>query len=533
MCRGRVTEVDEDHHGNTLWRVRYEADGEEEDYDKQQMEQYVINRTDGTSEPDGGMSARLRAEAADHEICVPPAPAPAVVDSGDTGVDEHDKVPSTSSPESGGGAAPKAYRTSTTGKDFDAYVTQSDDTWATILKHTGVTVRQQRAFLRWLQKYFNIGSSKECKAAEKLNSGTWFKSPIGGKQTRSRWSVPEGTIIPIPSGPEWDTIIQSHIDKEKSLRTEHLSNQAAAAAAYAEVAHASTGKRYYTPEKFEFQLVPNDQQTTDWLYYVDKVEESLEPGRDPKKTKYIDPTSGLPIAPKSYKDLLSRGNDPSVQMWLKAGEEEWAGLVGRDCFIHDVSRTWLIKKGILECEENPKGKQLINMRMLFDVKRDGRCKCRAVVSGHQRAIRRNIDYQTSDVYAPAPRLETGRALQAFACMYNLYRDAADCVQAYLIGTPSPDQHYPTTLYDTLRGLFVTGTVTRQPNKSDMLLLLATYTVSLSLVAPGQMNATAFYLWNYPSRNPVGWSRLQHMIHACTSYVHQMARPKVPWRPNRL
>ena len=103
--------------------------------------------------------------------------------------------------------------------------------------------------------------------------------------------------------------------------------QAAAAAAYAKEAYSSTGKLYYTPEKFEFQLVPNDQQTTDWLYYVDKVEESLEPGRDPKKSKYIDPTSGLPIAPKSYKDLLSRGNDPSVQMWLKAGEE--------------VSRTWL------------------------------------------------------------------------------------------------------------------------------------------------------------------------------------------------
>ena len=44
VCRGRGTEVDEDHSGNTLWRVRYEADGMEEDLDKQQMEQYVINR---------------------------------------------------------------------------------------------------------------------------------------------------------------------------------------------------------------------------------------------------------------------------------------------------------------------------------------------------------------------------------------------------------------------------------------------------------------------------------------------------------
>ena len=96
----------------------------------------------------------------------------------------------------------------------------------------------------------------------------------------------------------------------------------------------------------------------------------------------------------------------------------------------------------MECEDNPKGKRLVNMRMLFDVKRDGRCKCRAVVAGHQRAIRRNIDYKTSDVFAPAPRLETGRTLQALACMYELYRGAADCVQAYLIGTPNVDQHYP-------------------------------------------------------------------------------------------
>ena len=83
-------------------------------------------------------------------------------------------------------------------------------------------------------------------------------------------------MIPMPSGPEWDAIIKSHIDKEKSLRTEHLSNQAAAAAAYyyAKVANTSTGKPYYTPEMFEFQLVPNDQQTVDWLYYVDNKEKT-------------------------------------------------------------------------------------------------------------------------------------------------------------------------------------------------------------------------------------------------------------------
>ena len=33
-ARGRVTGIDKDHAGNTLWQIRYEADGKEEDYDK-------------------------------------------------------------------------------------------------------------------------------------------------------------------------------------------------------------------------------------------------------------------------------------------------------------------------------------------------------------------------------------------------------------------------------------------------------------------------------------------------------------------
>ena len=159
MCRGCVTSVDEDHDHNTLWQIRYDADGKEEDFDTQQMLKHVIHREDGESPPDGGMSARLRAEAAAHELCVPqqnPAENSA----------ENSAVVPVSSPESGGGEASKGTnQTSTSGKPFEAYETQSDDSWATILKNTGVTIHQQRDFLRWLQKHFNIGTFKECKRA--------------------------------------------------------------------------------------------------------------------------------------------------------------------------------------------------------------------------------------------------------------------------------------------------------------------------------------------------------------------------------
>jgi hypothetical protein len=119
-----------------------------------------------------------------------------------------------------------------------------------------VTIQQQRDFLRWLQKHFNIGTSKECKRAEKTGTGTWFKSPIGGKTTRSPWSIPKGTKFPIPSGAEWDEITKKRALKERDLRTEHLGNQAAAAAAFAEEAKISTGKLFYMEEMYdEFTLV--------------------------------------------------------------------------------------------------------------------------------------------------------------------------------------------------------------------------------------------------------------------------------------
>ena len=78
----------------------------------------------------------------------------------------------------------------------------------------------------------------------------------------------------------------------------------------------------------------SEPEKPDYLYYVDKVNGGyIDPGADPKQSKYI-ASRGLPIAPKSYKDLYTRGNDPSVKMWVNAGETEWTGLIGRQSFIH-------------------------------------------------------------------------------------------------------------------------------------------------------------------------------------------------------
>ena len=57
--------------------------------------------------------------------------------------------------------------------------------------------------------------------------------------------------------------------------------------------------------------------------------------------------------------MESRGNDPSVSMWVQAGEKEWSGIVGRNCFLHDLTKADLVRKGVL-----PK-KRIVGMRMLW------------------------------------------------------------------------------------------------------------------------------------------------------------------------
>ena len=58
--------------------------------------------------------------------------------------------------------------------------------------------------------------------------------------------------------------------------------------------------------------------------------------------------------------------------------------------------------GILQCEQNPDGKLLVNMRTIFDVKENNgifaKAKARTVVAGHSRSIRKNVDYNLSDVF---------------------------------------------------------------------------------------------------------------------------------------
>jgi hypothetical protein len=75
-----------------------------------------------------------------------------------------------------------------------------------------------------------------------------------------------------------------------------------------------------------------EQEKPDYLYYVDKVNEGyIDPGADPKQSKYID-SRGLPIAPKSYKDLYTEdaGNAQMSLMGTAVGRD--TGKADRDAY---------------------------------------------------------------------------------------------------------------------------------------------------------------------------------------------------------
>ena len=281
------------------------------------------------------------------------------------------------------------------------YVTKDKDTWHDILVGCGVEQAQQQSFLKWLKEVHQMGNSKGIRDAAKTpgSKAIYFRSPMGRKAQKSwkcregtRGDIHPGTKFPRPRGKEWLNIIDDAVRHERRLTDEHNRNQVAAAAAMAEECYRATGSLFQMEEimidPLEKLYSAGEHVTAhdvtdirnidkyDVLFYLDKV-----PGENPttalqKASKYLD-QRGIPIPPKNQKDLASRGNDPSVSMWVQAAEKEWSGIVGRNCFLHDMTRDDLVRRGVL-----PK-KRIVGMRMLYDSKTKsgvferakGRCKC--------------------------------------------------------------------------------------------------------------------------------------------------------------
>lgn len=408
VARGIVEDYDEE---NKYWRIRWETDKKATDFDAEDMRKYCIERIHGKSKADGGHALMLRArQKAIWETTQPGSIAKtieAVVD------------------------------------DPNWYKSQTMQSWADICGHCQVPPDKHREYLLWIRENHKLGNKEEFKTDD---SATFFPTPLKIKKQKANQNafkqlVTAGTKFPRVDGGHHSASWMRHIQyvTAESRRADDTERETRALARVAFMKMATDCLRDAQPDvttheewkdiDFELRIsyAADKTSTKTW----DDIENEFD-------EKMVDSVTGLPIPPKSSKELDSWPDGSMKRLWTAAEFKEWMGLNSRGCFEHDVSHTELRQRGII-----PKHK-IVGMRMLYDTKtRDGvfdKAKNRCVVQGHKGNIRRGIDYDT--VFAAAPSLESGRMLMALYAALGWTSFVYDINQAYLIGEAAPGQTYP-------------------------------------------------------------------------------------------
>ena len=424
VCRGYVKSYDND---EKYWKVLWEPDQKYTEFDVDDMYNYAIDLIDGKSEADGGHALMLRARQKSI-----------------WGGGENQPVPAASEIATA---------------DPNWHSTNALQSWTAICAECKVPSNQQREYLMWIRDNHKLGNREEFKADD---AATFFPSPLKTNKRKVNQMaftnlVKAGTRFPRIDGEDHSESWQRHVrytnaesrrgDRDHS-RTERESRIAFMRVAVESTSGRPSRKHYYENCMNSYHIEVEQTNTNHQLERQLRI--SFASDRPNVKTwaeieaEYkhdgtrVDKSTGLPIPPKSMKELDTWPDGTIKDLWDEAGFKEWMGLNGRDCFRHDVTEEVLKAEGLI-----PKHK-IVGMRMLYDAKsRDGlfdKAKGRCIVQGHKGSIRRGIDYDT--VFAAAPHLETQRMLMALYAGLGWTSFVYDINQAYLIGTAEQDQRYP-------------------------------------------------------------------------------------------
>ena len=402
VARGKVESYDEE---NKYWQIRWDTDNKITDFDAEDMRKYCIDKIDGKSEADGGYALMLRARQ-----------------------------------KAIWGADQPAEATDT--DDPNWYITQPLQSWTEICGHCQVPSDKHREYLLWIRDNHKLGNKEEFKTDD---SATFFPTPLKTKKQKANQNtfkqlVTAGTKFPRVNGEEHTASWMRHIQyiTAESRRSDSTERGTQALARVAFMKMAVDCLRDAQPDTTidEWKDIDHELRIS---YAADKTSvKTWDDIENEFDEKMVDSTTGLPIPPKSSKELNAWPDGSMKRLWTAAEFKEWMGLNSRGCFEHDVSHSELLRRGIV-----PKHK-IVGMRMLYDTKtRDGvfdKAKNRCVVQGHKGNIRRGIDYDT--VFAAAPSLESGRMLMALYAALGWTSFVYDINQAYLIGEAAPGQTYP-------------------------------------------------------------------------------------------
>jgi len=399
-----------------LWRIKYDNpddDNDFADYDAEDMKRWAIDYEDGVIA--GKCQSSVSASGS------VPGELPHADGSGDEGGNHENGQ------RDGGevGDDPDGQQFITTG---------IGETWPDIMDELGIEdLDDERSYYDWISTEFNLGSNKQFNKI----GGFHFPNPIRKreikKQWKTKWPIMRTDVrFPVPEGSAWETFCSQQkcgmldLHKENVEAAKYLTElelQGVRCEVYIDY------KAYKLLQREDGEAAENLIQQVSMTELAEDLDKNINHAKL-EEAQYYD-EKGLPIAPKSVKQLLKRA----------ACKDEWFAAIKKE---HEG----LDKRGVLKYETMPEAcanghissrKKPIDLRLLLStkIKPDGsfdKLKARAVVSGDQMV--QGVHY--SAVFTPTPSLTAGKILQGLAVKDNLFRFGADVDQAFTAAEKDQD-----------------------------------------------------------------------------------------------
>ena len=106
--------------------------------------------------------------------------------------------------------------------EYDGYYTVEGDTFKDVCKHTGLDKAQWKAYYRWVHTEFMRGETflqRNPDHSFRYPGGIGFSDPFQRGVKSS--PLPPDTKFPLPMGPSWDKIVDSHRVRSNAANEEH------------------------------------------------------------------------------------------------------------------------------------------------------------------------------------------------------------------------------------------------------------------------------------------------------------------------
>ena len=414
VYEGVITGVDVDSHtGKTFWSVLY-SDNVSGDLWDHELIKYGIDFVDGQAPG----------------LCVVKKSHPRAMENddertGDTAAEDQQQNATALSPDdylqtSDGRILINADKMKAELAEYDGYYTVAGETFKDVCKQTGLDRAQWKAYYKWVHSEFMRGATflqRNPDDSYSYPGGIGFADPFqkGVKQQ----PLPTDTKFPLPMGPAWDKIVDSHRVKSNSANEEHVQ------------------ARYEHRAFFEGMIAALKQST----HAQTEQSENATYDRIASCMKTFAQEDLNPVhmcAPKNLKEAMERENWDD---WYHCMLIELKGLEALGVFSDNAyTLKQLREMGIT-------AKPML-ASLIFDAKRHGdgswdKDKSRLVIRGHKWNMRKTFGKDhVYETFAATPDLASTRLMQALMCLYGWTPLAFDIRQAYCNADVGPGEAIP-------------------------------------------------------------------------------------------